>query len=67
MARHEIPDPDLHPAAGLDALIRPGLRRAYPLPEAGGPDEDRFQVLLDALARRSGGKERAGVSRPRLW
>lgn len=35
---------------GLDALIRPGLRRAFPLPCDDA--DDRFRELLDALAQR---------------
>jgi hypothetical protein len=35
--------------AGLDALIRPGLQRAFPLPR---DDNERFQQLLEALAQR---------------
>ncbi len=37
-------------------LIRPGLLRAFPLPSKGGADEEKFRVLLDALARRAGGQ-----------
>lgn len=37
----------------VDALIRPGLRQAFPLPSKGDHDE-RFHVLLNALAERTG-------------
>lgn len=37
----------------IEDLIRPGLRRAFPLP-AEGCDDERFGLLLEALARRCG-------------
>ena len=37
----------------MDALIRPGLRQAFPLPVEGDHDE-RFHILLHALAERAG-------------
>ena len=33
-------------------LIRPCLRRAFPLPENGQDADERFRLLLDDLARR---------------
>ena len=33
-------------------LIRPCLRRAFPLPESGHDSDERFRRLLDELARR---------------
>jgi hypothetical protein len=38
----------------IEDLIRPGLRRAYPFPTEGCADDERFGLLLDALARRCG-------------
>jgi len=38
----------------IEDLIRPGLRRAFPLPSEGCTDDERFGLLLDALARRCG-------------
>jgi hypothetical protein len=39
----------------IDELLRPSLRRAFPLP---GPDQDqRFRILLDALAQLSTSKK----------
>ena len=38
----------------MDALIRPCIRQAFPLPSADHPDDERFRLLLDALAQRSG-------------
>ena len=35
--------------AGLDEMIRPALKCAFPLPTQG---DDRFQALLAALAQR---------------
>ena len=35
----------------IDALIRPGLRKAFPLPAEGQGDE-QFRLLLDALVQR---------------
>lgn len=37
----------------VDELIRLGLRLAYPLPSAGGAQETKFRLLLEALAQRS--------------
>lgn len=38
----------------FDDLIRPNLGRAFPLPVEGHGNDDRFRLLLDALAQRSG-------------
>ncbi len=35
----------------IDALIRPGLRKAFSVPAEGQGDE-QFRLLLDALAQR---------------
>ncbi|MFC5567080.1 hypothetical protein ACFPOC_11750 [Rubellimicrobium aerolatum] len=43
----------------LDEALRPGLRRAYPLPDDKGRDE-RFQHLLRALADRERSDRPAG-------
>lgn len=38
----------------IEKVLRPGLRQAFPLPK---PDEDeRFRILLDALAQLSASK-----------
>ena len=37
-----------------DDLIRPALRKAFPLPPKEQASDDRFQRLLDALARKTG-------------
>ena len=42
----------------IDNLIRPGLRRAFPLPAKGQAADERFGVLLRALGPRT------GVTRP---
>lgn len=39
----------------IDKVLRPSLRQAFPLPE---PDQDqRFRILLDALAQLSTSKK----------
>lgn len=43
-------DVDAPPA--IDALIGPGLRRAFPLEAGDESADDRFRLLLRALARR---------------
>lgn len=40
-------------AGGIDALIRPCIHKAFPLPAEGHASDDRFRLLLDALAQRS--------------
>ena len=42
-------------STSMDALIRPCIRQAFPLPPADHPDDERFRLLLGALAQRSGG------------
>jgi hypothetical protein len=37
----------------IDALIRPCMHKAFPLPPADHVLDDRFRVLLDALSQRS--------------
>lgn len=37
--------------APLDAVLAPGLRKAFPMPE-GTENDDRFGWLLEALAER---------------
>jgi hypothetical protein len=46
----------------IDALIRPGLRQAFPLPVTGQAADEQFTVLLWALAPRSGGTRQAAIS-----
>ena len=41
------------PRASIHDLIRPNLRRAFPLPTA-EPVDDKFRRLLEALAQHSG-------------
>jgi hypothetical protein len=55
MARHDRQTWDTSPnldetRASLDDLIRPGLSRAFPLPDGSHVDE-RFARLLEALAQ----------------
>lgn len=57
MTCHELPrlDPwsdDADAPPSIDALIRPGLHRAFPLPAEDHAGDDRFRVLLEALAHR---------------
>ena len=47
-------DHDAEPRASLGDLIRPGLLKAFPLPAERPAPDDRFRLLLDALAQRSG-------------
>lgn len=59
MAPHDLRRPEARPDEGearapIEDLIRPGLLRAFPLPAPGGGEDERFRVLLDALARRTG-------------
>jgi len=67
MARHDLL---LHSDASsdvaetrtrIDAGIRTGLRRAFPL-AAEGQDNEAFRLLLDALARRHGGNRPSKTS-----
>jgi hypothetical protein len=41
----------------IDEVLRPGLRQAFPLPDRS--QDERFRILLDALARLSA-SERVG-------
>ena len=50
---------DAEPRAHIDVLIRPGLRRAFPLPAEGQAGDERFRLLLNALAQRRGGSSPA--------
>ena len=36
----------------MDALIRPCIQQAFPLPADNDPGDERFRLLLDALAQR---------------
>jgi hypothetical protein len=40
----------------LESVLRPSLRRAFPLPAPGQEGEDRFRFLLDSLAYASQSK-----------
>jgi len=40
--------------ASIDDLVRPNLRRAYPLPKADQEADERFAALLAAIAEQSG-------------
>ena len=40
-------------STSVDALVRPCIRQAFPLPPADHPHDERFRLLLDALAQRS--------------
>ena len=42
-------------STSVDALIRPCIRQAYPLRAADHPEDERFRLLLDALAQLRGG------------
>lgn len=46
----------------IDALIRPGLHQAFPLPATGQAADEKFTVLLRALAARRGGTCQAATS-----
>ena len=37
----------------MDELIGPGLKRAFPLPDRDHADDERFRLLLEALAERT--------------
>ena len=50
---------DAETRTSIDTLIRPGLRRAFPLPTDNHAHDDRFRLLLEALAQRSGGTSQA--------
>jgi hypothetical protein len=60
MARHDHQFWDDHSGdaeirTSMDVLIRSGLLRAFPLPADDHAPEDRFRLLLGALAQRRGG------------
>ena len=40
--------------ARFDDLIRPALRQAFPLPAEDQTGNEKFRLLLDALAQRAG-------------
>ena len=42
---------DTETATSFDALIRPNLARAFPLPAPTRADDERFRLLLDAIGR----------------
>lgn len=55
MARHDRMFQDVHcevadDRPAIDALIRPGLLRAFPLPRGGDAVEEQFRCLLEALS-----------------
>ena len=51
MPRHYfVPFGSSEASTSIEESIRPGLRRAYPLPKDQGGD--KFQRLLDAIAQR---------------
>ena len=41
----------------MDALIRPCIRQAFPLPADDSPGDERFRLLLDALTHRGSGTD----------
>ncbi|HVG49670.1 MAG TPA: hypothetical protein VM899_16215 [Rubellimicrobium sp.] len=56
MARHDHhfwddQSGDAEIRASMDALIRPGLLRAFSLPAVDQADDGRFRLLLDTLAQ----------------
>ncbi len=60
MTRYDrLPSDSLYGVAetttSMDVLIRPCIRQAFPLPAADHSDDERFRLLLDALAQRRGG------------
>lgn len=59
MARHDPlrPNPwsdDAEAPPSTDVLIRPNLHRAFPLPAEDEAHDDKFRLLLEALAHRHG-------------
>jgi hypothetical protein len=62
MARHD-PIPSharpgfTEPRGAMDDLIRPNLRRAFPLPAT--TEDEKFRALLAALAERGQGADQA--------
>ena len=60
MNRHDYTQWDMRygsaqTGTSMDALIRPCIRQAFPLPATDHSDDERFRLLLDALAQRSDG------------
>ena len=58
MSRHEVSQAGVRWTAAedrstMDELIRPGLRQAYPLPQDDKGHDERFLLLLEALAERT--------------
>ena len=56
MARHYLRSTQAHaeaadPGTSIDDLIRPGLSRAFPVPDKAESDNERFSWLLEALAQ----------------
>ncbi len=49
---------DREPRNSVDDLIRPCLRKAFPLPVPGQTGDDRFAVMLAALAQLGSGDDR---------
>ena len=68
MARHDLLlHSDVHSDvaetyAPIDALIRSGLRRAFPLPASRQDDDETFRLLLAALAGRHGRNRQPATS-----
>jgi len=46
----------------INLLIRRGLRQAFPLPALSQAADEKFTLLLDALALRGGGIRQAATS-----
>lgn len=66
MARHDHQfwddrSDDAETRTSVDTLIRPGLRRAFPLPAEDHAHDDRFRLLLDALAQRASGGSQVSI------
>ena len=66
MARHKaLPLHDRFGAfmtrASIDDLLRPSLRWAFPLPDREHSDDERFRLVLTALAQHRG-RDRAGMA-----
>lgn len=56
MARYDFPhsvasSSDTETPPSFDALIRPNLDRAFPLPAPEEAHDERFRLLLDAIRR----------------
>lgn len=46
-----VPLDPSHSDVLVEEVLRPSLRQAFPLPEPDHCSEDRFRILLDALAQ----------------